>query len=51
MYGKDKVDVHHIHKVRLIEDLAFDICNLVPLCRYCHSFVDKHCRSWELDFS
>lgn len=51
MYGNDKVDVHHIHKVRLREDLAFDISNLVPLCRHCHSFVDKHCRSGELDFN
>lgn len=50
MYGNDRLEVHHIYKIRDREDLVYELSNLVPLCSKCHSYVDKHCESGELDF-
>jgi 5-methylcytosine-specific restriction protein A len=35
--SRNKLEVHHVQRVKDAPDLAFDLCNLVTLCRDCHA--------------
>ena len=49
-YSTECLEVHHIYKLVDDESKAFDIDNCVVLCRKCHSYVDRNCKSGTVDF-
>ena len=46
----DNIEVHHIYKLEKNIERAYDISNVVPLCRSCHRYTDKNIKDGELDF-